>query len=172
MLKNIESEISVSLFSNNHKFLFGTTNSFNGFKRLVPSTEKNSGQKNSGASCQAIWDLTQSPAIFSQSRFKFNTCVAISLRDQSAVKNHAPEWSLRWCRESSWTKPYPSPIKKYKSQCIGKQNGVCDSIFFSKKTTQLFTIKKNMNRALLSKTSTLMVSLITKPMPFCLNIGY
>ena len=104
---------------------------FFGLKRLVPSAEKNSGQK-SGALCQAIWDLTQRPAIFSQSRFKFNTCVDINLRDQSAVKDHAPEWSLRWCREKNWTKPYHSPIKKYKSQCIGKQNGVCDSIFFSK----------------------------------------
>ena len=171
MVTNIESEFLVSPFSNNHKFPFETTHSFHGFKRRVLSARRNSGQKNSGALCQAIWDLTQSPATFSQSRFKFNRCVDINLRDQSAVKNHAPECSLRWCREKSWTKPYLSPNKKYKSQCIGKQNGVCDSIF---KKRRVFTIKKNLknkHRALLNKTSTIMVSSITKPMPFWLNIG-
>ena len=35
-------------------------------------------------------------------------------------------------QKKSWTKTYHSQIKKYKSQCIGKQNGVCDSVFFSK----------------------------------------
>ena len=146
MLTNIESEISVSLFSNNHKFLFGTTNSFYGFKWLVPSTEKNSGQKKSGALCQAIWDLTQSPAIFSQSRFKFITCVDINLRNQSAVKNHAPEWSLRWCRKKSWTKTYDSPIKKYTSQCIGKQCSLWFNFFFKKR--RVFTIKKHLKTSI------------------------
>ena len=147
MLTNIESEFLVSPFSNNHKFPFETTHSFYGFKPLVLSAKKNSGQKNSGALCRAIWDLTQRPAIFSQSRLKFNTCVDVSLRDQSAVKKRAPEWSLRWCRKKSWTKTYHSPIKKYKSQCIGKQNGVCDSIFFSKKG-RVFTIKKNLKTSI------------------------
>ena len=38
-----------------------------------------------------------------------------------------------WIKISQfWLIASRSPIKMYKSQCIGKQNGVCDSIFFSK----------------------------------------
>ena len=134
ILTNNESEISVSLFSNNHNFLFGTTNSFYGFKRLVPSTGKNSGQKNSGAFCQAIWDLTQSPAIFSQSLFKFNTCVDINFRDQSAVKNHAPEWSLRWCRKKAGRKLIILRLKSTSHSALANRMEFVIQFFFQKTT--------------------------------------
>ena len=146
MLTNMKSEISVSLFSNNHNFLFGTTNSFYGFKRLVPSTRKNSGQKNSGAFCQAIWDLTQSPAIFSQSLFKFNTCVDINLRDQSAVKNHAPEWSLRWCRKKAGRKLIILRLKVQVTVHWQTEWSLWFSFFFNKR--RVFTIEKNLKTSI------------------------
>ena len=146
MLTNIESEFSVSLFLNNHKFLFGTTNSFYGFKRMLPSTEKNSGQKNSGALCQAIWDLTQSPAIFSQSRFKFNTCVDINLRDQSAVRNHAREWSLCWCRKKAGRKLIILRLKSKVTVHWQTEWSLWFNFFFKKR--RVFTIKKNLKTSM------------------------
>ena len=113
--------------------------SFYGFKRLVPSTGKNSGQKNSGAFCQAIWDLTQSPAIFSQSRLKFNTCVDINFGVQSAMKKHPCTWmesALMWRRDRD--KHNQSSIKKYKSQCIGKLTMEFAIQFFSIMDTRIF----------------------------------
>ena len=173
MLTNIESEFLVSPFSNNHKFPFETTHSFYGFKRLVLSAKKNSGQKNSGALCRAIWDLTQSPAIFSQSLFKFNTCVDINLRDQSAVKNHAPEWSLRWCRKKAGRKLIILRLKSTSHSALANRMEFVIQFFFQK-TTRVYHWKKfkNKHRALLNKTSTIMVSSITKSMPFWLIIGY
>ena len=139
MLTNIESEFLVSPFSNNHKFPFETTHSFYGFKRLVLSAKKNSGQKNSGALCRAIWGLTQSPAIFSQSRLKFNTCVDINFGVQSAMKKHPCTWmesALMWRRDRD--KHNQSSIKKYKSQCIGKLTMEFAIQFFSIMDTRIF----------------------------------
>ena len=170
MLTNIESEFLVSPFSNNHKFPFETTHSFYGFKRLVLSAKKNSGQKNSGALCRAIWDLTQSPAIFSQSRLKFNTCVDINFVVQSAMKKHPCTWmesALMWRRDRD--KHNQSSIKKYKSQCIGKLTWNLRFNFFQLWTQEFSS--KIYQRVQDSKTSTFGACYIIKPRPYRQNSG-
>ena len=139
MVTNIVSKFLVSPFSNNHKFPFESTHSCYGFKRLVLSAKKNSGHKNSGALCQAIWDLTQSPSIFSESRLKFNTCVDINFGVQSAMKKHPCTWmesALMWRRDRD--KHTQSSIKKYKSQCIGNLTMEFAIQIFSIMDTRIF----------------------------------
>ena len=95
--------------------------------------------KKSGALCRAILDLTQSPAIFSQSRLKFNTCVDINFGVQSAMKKHPCTWkesALMWTRDRD--KHNQSSIEKYKSQCIGKLKMEFAIQFFSIMGTRIF----------------------------------
>ena len=70
-------------------------------------------KKNSWALCQTIWDLTQSPAIFSQSRLKFNTCVDINLGIRSPVKKQPCTWmESALMRRKDRDRHYQSSIKK------------------------------------------------------------
>ena len=170
MLTNIESEFLVSPFSNNLKFPFETTHSFYGFKRLVLSATKNSGQKNSGALCRAIWDLTQSPAIFSQSRLKFNTCVDINFGVQSAMKKtHAPEWSRRWCGEGTGTNIISLRLKSTNHSALENWQWNLRFNFFQLWTQEFSS--KIYQRVQDSKTSTFGACYIIKPRPYRQNNG-
>ena len=109
---------------------------------MIPSAEKKFGPKISGVLCQAIWDLTESPAIFSQSRRKFNTCVDINLEIRSPMKKHSCTWmesALMWRRDRD--KHNQSSNKKYKSQCIGKVTMDFAIQFFSIMDTRIFAYR-------------------------------
>ena len=170
MLTNIESEFLVSPFSNNHKLPFETTHSFYGFKRLVLSAKKNSGQKNSGALCRAIWDLTQSPAIFSQSRLKFNTCVDINLGIRSPVKKQPCTWmELALMLRRDRDKHNQSSIKNTNHSAL--ESWQWNLRFnFCQLWTQEFS-SKIYQRVQDSKTSTFGACYIIKPRPYRQNNG-
>ena len=170
MLTNIESEISVSLFSNNHNFLFGTTNSFYGFKRLVPSTEKNSGQKIAGLCARPFETWHKAPLFFHNHDSNSIHVLTSTLEFKGQWKKHPCTWiesALMWRRDRD--KHNQSSIKKYKSQCIGKLTWNLRFNFFQLWTQEFSS--KIYQRVQDSKTSTFGACYIIKSRPYRQNNG-
>ena len=141
MLTNIESEFLVSPFWNHHKSSFETTYSFNGLKQMVRSAGKKFGPKISGVLCQAIWDLTESPAIFSQSRRKFNTCVDINLEIRSSMKKQPCTWmESALIRRKDRDKHHQSRLKSTNHSELKKKEWSLRFNFF-KKWRKSFPVK-------------------------------
>ena len=127
-------------------------------------------KKNSGALCRAIWDLTQSPAIFSQSRLKFNTCVDINFGVQSAMKKtHAPEWSRRWCGEGTGTNIISLRLKSTNHSALENWQWNLRFNFFQLWTQEFSS--KIYQRVQDSKASTFGACYIIKPRPYRQNNG-
>ena len=132
--------------------------------------KKNQAKKNSGALCRAIWDLTQSPAIFSQSRLKFNTCVDINFGVQSAMKKtHAPEWSRRWCGEGTGTNIISLRLKSTNHSALENWQWNLRFNFFQLWTQEFSS--KIYQRVQDSKASTFGACYIIKPRPYRQNNG-